>query len=74
MPKILVVDDDPNIRELVRVHLKNNGFEVALAVDGRDAAERTADPPDLAIIDLMMPKMDGFELCRRLRGYYENLP
>jgi DNA-binding response OmpR family regulator len=74
MPKILIVDDDPNIRELVRVHLKNNGFEVALAVDGRDAVEKTVDPPDLAIIDLMMPKMDGFELCRQLRNYYENLP
>jgi DNA-binding response OmpR family regulator len=74
VPKILVVDDDPNIRELVRVHLKNNGFEVIEAVDGCDAAERTVDAPDLAIIDLMMPKMDGFELCRQLRDYYENLP
>ena len=74
MPKILVVDDDPNIRELLRVHLINNGFEVALAVDGRDAVEKTLEPPDLAIIDLMMPKMDGFELCRQLRDYYENLP
>jgi DNA-binding response OmpR family regulator len=74
MPKILVVDDDPNIRELVRVHLKNNGFEAIEAVDGRDAVEKSVDPPDLAIIDLMIPKIDGFELCRQLRDYYENLP
>jgi DNA-binding response OmpR family regulator len=74
MSKILVVDDDPNIRELVRVHLKNSGFEVVEATDGRGAVEKTVDPPALAIIDLMMPKMDGFELCRQLRDYYENLP
>jgi DNA-binding response OmpR family regulator len=74
MAKILVVDDDPNIRELVRVHLKNNGFEVVLAVDGCDGMVKTVDPPDLAIIDLMMPKMDGFELCRQLRDDNANLP
>jgi DNA-binding response OmpR family regulator len=74
MSKILVVDDDPNIRELVRAHLKNSGFDVVEAVDGRDAVEKSAAAPDLAVIDLMMPKMDGFELCRQLRDYFPNLP
>lgn len=75
MSKIMIVDDDPNIRELVRVLLKNGGFEVCEAVDGRDALRVIAGAnPDLAVIDLMMPNMDGYELCRNLRKYYENLP
>lgn len=74
MIKILIADDDPNIRELVRVHLKNNGFDVVEAKDGRDALEKMDGSPDLAVIDLMMPNMDGYELCKKLRKYYENLP
>ena len=75
MSKIIIVDDDPNIRELVRILLKNGGFESCEAVDGRDALRIITDEnPDLAIIDLMMPNMDGYELCRNLRKYYENLP
>ncbi|KPU44598.1 heme response regulator HssR [Oxobacter pfennigii] len=73
MSKILIADDDPNIRELVRVHLKNNGFDVIEAGDGRDALAK-ADGCDLAVIDLMMPNMDGYELCKALRKHYENLP
>lgn len=71
MSKILIADDDPNIRELVRVHLKNNGFDVVEAKDGRDALEKMNSSPDLAVIDLMMPKMDGYELCKELRKYYD---
>ncbi len=75
MSKIMIVDDDPNIRELVLVLLQNNGFETCEAADGREALQKmTNDNPDLAIIDIMMPNMDGFELCRYLRRYYENLP
>ena len=75
MSKIIIVDDDPNIRELVRVLLKNGGFDSCEATDGRDAIRViNEENPDLAIIDLMMPKMDGYELCRNLRKYYENLP
>ncbi|MDR1539284.1 MAG: response regulator transcription factor [Clostridiales bacterium] len=75
MPKIMIVDDDLNIRELVCALLINGNFEVCEANDGRDAlAKMTACAPDLAIIDLMMPNMDGYELCRNLRKYYENLP
>lgn len=75
MSKIMMIDDDPNIRELVCALLKNGGFEVCEAKDGRDALQNiTAENPNLAIVDLMMPNMDGYELCRKLRQYYENLP
>ena len=75
MSKIMIVDDDPNIRELVCALLKSGGFEACEAKDGRDALKRiTVENPDLAVIDLMMPNMDGYELCQKLRQYYENLP
>ncbi len=75
MSKIMIADDDANIRELVIALLQNNGFEVCEAVDGREALENIdIDNPDLAIIDIMMPNMDGFELCRHLRSDYENMP
>jgi len=71
----MIVDDDPNIRELTCVLLRNGGFDTCEGKDGRDALQKMTDEnPDLAIIDLMMPNMDGYELCRKLRQYYENLP
>ncbi len=64
MSKTMIVDDDSNIRELVIVLLQNKGFEVCEAADGREALQNiTIDNPDLAIIDIMMPNMDGFDLC-----------
>ncbi|MDR3310127.1 MAG: response regulator transcription factor [Oscillospiraceae bacterium] len=75
MSKILIADDDPNIRELVRTLLKNAGFDTIEASDGRDALAKMSDAnPDMAVVDVMMPNMDGYELCRHLRKYYENLP
>jgi DNA-binding response OmpR family regulator len=74
MSKILIADDDPNIRELVRVLLKNANFDVVEAKDGREALEKMDGSPEMAIIDIMMPNMDGYELCKNLRMYYENLP
>lgn len=75
MSKIMIVDDDPNIRELINVLLKNAGFNVCEARDGQDALLLMVDEnPDLVIIDLMMPHMDGYELCYNLRKYYEDLP
>ncbi|MDR0886483.1 MAG: response regulator transcription factor [Clostridiales Family XIII bacterium] len=75
MSKIMIVDDDPNIRELVRALLSNQGLDVCEAIDGRDALQKMNHfNPDLIIIDVMMPQMDGFELCHNLRHYYENLP
>ncbi|MEK4519719.1 response regulator transcription factor [Paenibacillus sp. FSL H8-0122] len=73
MVKILVVDDDPHIRELVGVFLRAEGMaEVLSASDGLEALrllEETA--ADMAIIDIMMPNMDGWELCRELRKQYD---
>lgn len=66
--RILVVDDEPHIVELVRYNLAQEGFEVSVAYDGHDAiakAQKTA--PDLVILDLMLPYVDGLEVCRQLR-------
>ena len=75
MNKILLVDDDQNIRELVCIVLKNEGFIVFEASDGREALKKMTEVnPELCIIDIMMPNMDGFELCHRIRQYYEDMP
>ena len=69
MSKILIVDDDPHIRELASVFLHNAGHEIHQACDGVDAlAKLDTLKVDLFIIDIMMPKMDGWELCRELRA------
>jgi len=74
MSKILVVDDDAHIRELIRVFLRNDGFEVIEAVDGLDALSRIDSvKADLAVIDVMMPNMDGWELCQELKATF-NIP
>jgi DNA-binding response OmpR family regulator len=69
-PLVLVADDDPDILALVRFRLERDGYEVVAAADGESALglalERT---PDLAVLDVMMPKLDGYELTRRLRGH-----
>lgn len=65
---ILVVDDEPHIVELVRYNLVQEGFDVAVAYDGRDALEKVRErTPDLVILDLMLPYVDGLEVCRHLR-------
>jgi DNA-binding response OmpR family regulator len=75
MSKILVVDDDVYIRELVSTLLKNEGFAICEASDGREALKRLGEEKiDLCVLDIMMPNMDGFEFCKTARKYYENLP
>jgi DNA-binding response OmpR family regulator len=72
MGKILIVDDDPHIRELSSVFLRNAGFEIYEANDGKDAlAKLDSIKVDLFVIDVMMPNMDGWELCRELRSAYD---
>lgn len=72
MTRILVVDDDPHIRELVGHFLRLEGFVVVEAVDGLDAMNTLGEAkPDLIILDIMMPGMDGWELCRQLREQTE---
>jgi DNA-binding response OmpR family regulator len=66
--RILVVDDDPHISELLCVNLTAAGYEVDRAADGRQAIDRIAAArPDLILLDVMMPGMDGWELCKTVR-------
>jgi DNA-binding response OmpR family regulator len=66
--KILLIDDDPTILQLLKLFLENEGYRVRAAQSGSDGLEIAArELPDLAILDVMMPVMDGFETCRRLR-------
>jgi two-component system OmpR family response regulator len=68
-PRVLVVDDEPSITDFVALGLRHEGFEVRTAPDGR-AALRVVDDfkPQIVVLDLMMPRMDGWELCRALAG------
>lgn len=66
--KILLVEDEKTLAKALRFTLEKEGFAVAVAYDGEEATQAlAADPPDLVILDLMLPKLDGFEVCRRLR-------
>ena len=72
MSKILIVDDDAHIRELARVFLRDAGFDVYEAVDGIDALTKLESVTvDMVVMDIMMPNMDGWELCRQLREDYD---
>jgi diguanylate cyclase (GGDEF)-like protein len=65
---VLVVDDDPDVARFVEVNLRSAGYEVTVASDGEEAVERALDlRPDLVLLDVMMPKLDGFEVAQRLR-------
>jgi two-component system phosphate regulon response regulator PhoB len=67
--RILVVDDEPDLLELVRHQLQKEHYEVATALDGEVAlAQARRNPPDLVVLDLMLPGIDGLEVCRRLRA------
>lgn len=69
MSRVLVVDDDPVIRGLLEVNLELEGYEVRLAVDGSDAlAQVDAEHPDLVLLDIMMPGVDGWEVAQQLKG------
>ena len=68
MDKILVADDDLNICELLRLYLEKEGFEVVMAHDGEEAVARfESDKPSLILLDIMMPKLDGWQVCRQIR-------
>lgn len=67
--KILVVDDEPDIVKLAKTKLVNEGFDVAEAYNGEEALKKvSSENPDLIILDVMMPKMDGWEVARRLKS------
>ncbi|HWY29452.1 MAG TPA: response regulator transcription factor [Candidatus Acidoferrum sp.] len=67
-PKILVVDDEPEAVELLEFNLKQAGYVVSTAGDGADALKRArSQTPDMIVLDVMLPEMDGFEICKSLR-------
>lgn len=75
MPTILVADDDANIRELVCLFLRNDGFTTVEAADGKEALSVYGSTPvDLVVLDIMMPMMDGWTLCKELRRANPDLP
>ncbi|MHB1595906.1 MAG: response regulator transcription factor [Streptosporangiaceae bacterium] len=75
IPRVLVVDDEPNIAELVQVALRFHGCEVTTAATGAQAIARAeSDRPDLIVLDVMLPDFDGFEVCRRLRAAGDEVP
>ena len=75
METVLVVDDEKNIRELIQLYLTNAGYRVVNAVDGAEALRLArADKPDLIVLDLMLPQVEGYEVCRRLRREGNDLP
>jgi two-component system, OmpR family, response regulator len=75
IPKVLVVDDEPNIRELVEVALKFHGCAVTVCATGKEALHQAeVYEPDLMVLDVMLPDMDGFEVCRTLRTGGNEVP
>jgi CheY-like chemotaxis protein len=67
-PKILVVEDNADEAQMVRMILEPEGYEIALAANGREGLEKAeADKPDLIVLDVMMPVLDGFAMCAKLR-------
>ena len=68
--RILIVDDEPNIVTSLEYLMKREGFEVQVAVDGEAGLKAAAaSAPDLVLLDIMLPKMNGFEVCERLRAH-----
>jgi DNA-binding response OmpR family regulator len=74
-PTVLIVDDEPSITELVQLYMEREGFTARIARDGAAALDTVLrTDPDLMVLDVMLPKMDGFEVCRRLRAENHPIP
>ncbi len=75
--KILFIEDEKDMLEMVRFRLEQEGYEVICASDGHDGLEKAhKENPDMVLLDLMLPKMDGYEVCRRLKSdeQYKKIP
>jgi two-component system OmpR family response regulator len=73
--RLLVVDDEENLRSMLAAALRHHGYEVTTAENGREALQLVAEQhPDLMLLDVMMPDLDGFEVCRRLRADGDRTP
>jgi two-component system alkaline phosphatase synthesis response regulator PhoP len=76
-PKILLVDDEPSLVKIVSKRLEAEGFEVCTAIDGEEALrEVVAQNPHLIILDVMLPKLNGYEVCKKLKSdtHYQKIP
>lgn len=72
---LLVVDDEENLRSMLSAALRHHGFEISVAANGREALAAVEEStPDLVVLDVMMPDLDGFEVCRRLRADNNHTP
>lgn len=71
--RILVLEDEMSIRSFIKIKLKNLGYEVVEAVNGREAIEKVNETIDIALLDVMLPDIDGIEVCRRIRIDYPRL-
>jgi len=72
MKKILLVDDEKDIVEFLKYNLESEKFQVITAYNGENALKMLAEKPDLVILDVMMPKLNGFEVCKRIRESEED--
>ena len=74
--KILLADDEKDIVEFLQYNLEEEGFNVITAYDGKEALEKLSQKPDLILLDVMMPKMDGYEVCAKIRAMndFKNVP
>ena len=73
MTKILVLEDEPSIRSFIMINLKKNGFEIVETASGEEALEKLDDTIDIALLDVMLPGISGFEVCKRAREQYPSL-
>ncbi|MEE3380372.1 MAG: response regulator transcription factor [Succiniclasticum sp.] len=70
--KVLIADDEPQIREILRVYFQKEGFQVIEAENGQDALDKVdAEHPDIILLDIMMPVMDGLQVCEKVRKQYD---
>ena len=77
MPKVLIVDDEKQFIEMIQIRLESKGYEVIVAYNGQEGLEKAkSENPDLIILDVMMPKLDGFEVCHLLKNdaRYSEIP
>ncbi|GMU94760.1 MULTISPECIES: response regulator transcription factor [Ignavibacterium] len=76
MSKILLIDDEPDILEFLKYNLEQEGYQVITGTDGQQALDKISENPDLIVLDIMMPKLDGFEVMERIRAdkRYKDIP
>lgn len=68
MPKILVIEDDPNALEMLRFRFEKAGYEISVAEDGDEGLLKSLRKPDLILLDVRIPKMDGWQLCKAIKS------